>query len=403
MRHGGTIEEVSDDRFDGDMLHSVVLPLMADRRIAMCGGVDPYEIHKTETYLTTAGTRQSFAFKKMWEILVSMVRGESAFVLGSSFELPCMHDQLDLNFIIEQKESPNFNPLSFQREYESVWTGSSSDSLVSLDDLNKCRVLEVAETKAMDKDAEYILAYDAARAEGAANAQCALVVLKIKDRGDGTYTKHLVNIYSFEGTHFLEQALFLKEKVNEYKAAVLLVDTNGMGVGLVDFLVTDIDSNPVYSVTNDDRYDKYKTPNSIPMIYAISSVRKETKSSDIHNNFTSNISNQKIKLLKSEAYVKSKLFKNKRIDTDKYVELSQPFIMTDLLCDEIMNLEYKQSGNETQVKSISKGIGKDKFSALEYGLYWIYLKEKKNKIRRETVNVNISEIFKVFKQPVIRR
>ncbi len=403
MRHGGTIEEVSDDRFDGDMLHSVVLPLMADRRIATCGGVDPYEIHKGEVYLTTAGTRQSFAFKKMWEILVDMVKGESAFVLGSSFELPCMHDQLDLNFIIEQKESPNFNPLSFQREYESIWTGSSSDSLVSLDDLNKCRVLEVAETKAMDKDAEYILAYDAARAEGAANAQCALVVLKIKDRGDGTYTKHLVNIYSFEGTHFLEQALFLKEKVNEYKANVLLVDTHGMGVGLVDFLVTDIDSNPIYSVTNDERYDKYKTPNSIPMIYAISSARKETKSSDIHNNFTSNISNQRIKLLKSEAHIKSKLLKNKRMDTDKYVELSQPFIMTDLLCDEIMNLEYKQSGNETQVKPISKGIGKDKFSALEYGLYWIYLKEKKNKIRRETVNVNISEIFKVFKQPVIRR
>ena len=55
MRHGGTIEEVSDDRFDGDMLHSVVLPLMADRRIATCGGVDPYEIHKTETYLEMLG------------------------------------------------------------------------------------------------------------------------------------------------------------------------------------------------------------------------------------------------------------------------------------------------------------------------------------------------------------
>ena len=102
MRHGGTIEEVSDDRFDGDMLHSVVLPLMADRRIAMCGSVDPYEIHKTETYLTTRA-HDNLLFKKMWEILVSMVKGESAFVLGSSFELPCMHDQLDLNFIIEQK------------------------------------------------------------------------------------------------------------------------------------------------------------------------------------------------------------------------------------------------------------------------------------------------------------
>ena len=40
--------------------------------------------------------------------------------------------------------------------------------------------------------------------------------------------------------------------------------------------------------------------------------------------------------------------------SEKYSKISRPFIMTDILCDEIMNLEYRQTGNETKVKEISK-------------------------------------------------
>lgn len=65
--------------------------------------------------------------------------------------------------------------------------------------------------------------------EGNANAQSALTVLKIIPKGDGTYSKHVVNIFTFEGTHFREQALFLKQKVNDFKAKVLVVDANGLG------------------------------------------------------------------------------------------------------------------------------------------------------------------------------
>ncbi len=401
-RHGGGIEEIADDKFDGDMLHSVVIPLMANNRIAMCKGVDPDEVHKQEFYVTTAGTRQSFAFKKMWEVLIDMAKGKSSFALGAGYELPCMHGQLDIDFVNEQKESPTYSPLAFQREYESIWTGSSTDSLVSLEDLNKCRILTMPEEKAMDKDAMYILSYDVARAEGSLNAQSALVVIKIKEKGNGTYTKQLVNIYSFEGTHFLEQAQFLKRKVNDFKASILCVDANGLGRGLVDFLVIEIDENPAYEVVNDDRYDKYKTPTSIPMVFNINSTQKDMKDSDIHNVFINNISNQKIKILKSESSIKSKYFDSKKMTTEKYVNISRPFIMTDMLCDEIMNLEYKPSGNETKIKQISRGINKDKFSALEYCLYWIYLQEQKNRVRRETVNIDLSKLLTTFKKPKIR-
>src|SRR5690606_11440863 len=141
--------------------------------------------------------------------------------------------------------------LGFAREYESVWTGSSDKSLVSHEDLLDCRVLKKPEFKNMDKEALYILSYDVARASGKANANSALSVLKCLPRGDGTYQKHLVNIFSSEGTHFLEQAKFLKQKVNEFKASALIVDGNGLGNGLIDFLVTEIDENPPYSVIND--------------------------------------------------------------------------------------------------------------------------------------------------------
>jgi hypothetical protein len=67
-----------------------------------------------------------------------------------------------------------------------------------------------------------------------------------------------------------------------------------------------------------------------------------------------------------------------------------------------MNLKYKQRGNESDIEQVSKSIPKDKFSALMYGLYWIYLEEKKNKEHRNNSNLDISKLFN-FKKPQIRK
>lgn len=399
---GGSVEEIVDERMKKETLNEVVIPRMANDRLSSYGGkVDPNEVHKFEWYITTSGTRQSFAFEKMREIMIEMAQGKSAFNLGSGYELACMHDQLSLDFINDLRDRPTFNPLSFAREYESQWTGTSDNSLVQLDDLLDSRVLKKAEDKASnEKNVEYILAYDVSRSEGSQNANCALVVIKIIPRGDGTFQKHVVNLFSFEGTHFMEQARFIKQKVNEFKASMCIVDSNGVGKGLVDILVTECDENPSYSVINDDRYNKYKHENSIPMIYAMSSNTKENKASDIHNVFVNMISNNKVKLLVSESQAKTDNGKKNK-DSEAFSNLLLPFTMTDLMCEEIMNLEHKNSGNATQVKQISRSINKDKFSALEMGLYYIYLLEKKNQVKKREV-VDVSKFF-VVKSPIMRR
>jgi len=391
-RFGGAIEEIVDKKFDGDILNSVVIPLMANDRTAMCNKIDPNEVHKSELYLTTAGTQQQFGYQKLREVYQDMVNGKSAFCLGNSYELPCLHGQLDIDFIEELRESPTYSIMDFMREYQSIWTGSSSDSLVSDDKLRKIRVVGVAEWEHCgDNKVEYCLAYDVSRNEGDENALSCLVVIKMTPKSNGDYTKEVVNIFSMEGQHSTLQAKFLKQKVKEFKPRVLVIDNNGLGVAVTDQLILDLnDGNPPYSVINDSEYDKYKLENSIPIVYALKSQNKETRNSNMINHFMQVFNKLDVGLLKSpHEGIKDleKKIKRKIKDSEELANSEIPYILTDNLCEEIMNLTYKQAGSETKIERVSRAIPKDKFSALMYGLYWIYLQEKKNKItKRQSVN-----------------
>lgn len=401
-RYGGAVEEIADESFKGDILNSVVIPLMANNRTAKNGKVDENETHKSQIYITTAGTQQQFAYQKLMEIYVEMLNGKSSFCLGNSYELPCDYGHLDIDFVESLKDSPTYKLADFMREYESIWTGSSSDSLVSEEKLNKSRVVGIAEWEHCgDENVEYVLSYDVSRNEGNENALSCLAVFKITPKSDGSYVKELVNIFSMEGQHSLLQAKFLKQKVKEFKARILVIDANGLGVSVVDNLVLDIDDgNPPYSVVNDDRYDKYKLDNSIPMVFALKSQNKETRESDMISHFMQVFLKMDIGLLKlPNEGIKDieKKEKRKIKESEEISRLQLPYILTDILFEEIMNLRYKQSGNDTKIERISNRIQKDKFSALMYGLYWIHLEERKNILKNRSTTININDFPKMRK------
>lgn len=388
-RNGLSVEEIIHERFDKDVLNSVVMPILANNRLAMCGGECPFEIPKPVMFITTAGAKQSYAFEKHMEVMRDMVEGKSAFVLGASFDLPVMHNLLSGQYIADLREDSTFNLLHWEREYASIWSGTSENSLVSLEDFRQCRTITEAEDRATDKNAMYVLSYDVSRAEGNQNALSSLAVFKCIDRGDGSYQKFIVNQYSMEGTHFRNQAMFLKQKVNDFKAEILICDANGIGAGVIDYLITECDSNPAYSVVNDSRYDRYKLQNSIPMIFAIKSQTKDTNASDIHNVFINAIAHHQVKFLITEHQMKQKI---KKKSADEVTKILRPYVEADFLQEELMNLEYQQVGTNTKVKQISKSIGKDRFSAVEYGLFWIVNKERQNKAKRDNV-IDISNFF----------
>lgn len=267
----------------------------------------------------------------------------------------------------------------------SVWTGSSENSLVQLKDLEKSRVLDVAEFSASRGNHEYIISVDVARSEKKNTATTAIAIFKLTPRGNGTYIKHLVNIHTYKGNmHFEDQSIYIKELVEKFNAKMVVIDGNGLGRGLVDYLVKE-DKYPSYSVVNDDSYDKYKLPNSLPLVFNIMSNTKQTNASNIHNNFMTTIQNHDLKLLVNENIIKEKMNKKKR-KSDEELESQQrklmPHIETSLFVDEVMNLKYEARGNRTVVSRVSTQMDKDRYSAVSYGLYYIYLKEQKNQQRR---------------------
>lgn len=402
-RHGGAVEEICDKKFDGDMLNSVVIPLMANDRIAMCGKVDPNENHKSELYITTASNQQHFAYQKMQEVYADQLQGKSAFCIGNSYELPCMFGQLDIDFVEDLKESPTYAISDFMREYESVYTGSNSDNLVSEEKLNKARTVKCAEWEHCgDSNVQYVLSYDVAREEGNENAMSSLVVIKLTPKSDGTYIKEIVNIFNTEGTHDTVQAKFLKQKVKEFKPKILVVDANGLGSGVVDQLVLKLDDgNPPYKVVNNDKYIKYEQSDSIPILFALKAQEAETKNTDMLNRFMTMMNKLDVGLLINPANgIKEleKKYKRKIKDSEELAELQIPYILTNNMCEQIMNLRYKQQGNITKVERISNRIQKDMFSALEYGLFWVYLDERKNVERNKKSNFDPRRAIK-YRQP----
>lgn len=381
-RHGLSFEEICQMEKHREVIGEVLLPLLANNRKGADGKVSKHEIHKQLMYVTTASSRQSYAWEQLYAVMMEMASGKSAFVIGNDFSLPVMFDQLDPDYIEEVRADPSMSPLQFAREYMSVWTGSSENSLVQLKDLEKCRVLTNAEFNAVKGDHKYVISVDVARSENKNRATTAIAIFKLIPRGNGQYFKQLVNIHTYKGNmHFQDQSIYIKELVEKFKASMVVIDGNGLGRGLVDYLVKE-DKYPSYSVVNDDTYDKYKLPNSLPLVFNVMSNTKETSASNIHNNFMAVISNQDLKLLVSESVIKEK---NKNKDAEKVAEMIVPHFETSQFVDEVMNLIYEAQGNKTKVKRVSKQMEKDRYSAVSYGLYYIYLDEQKNQQRkRET-------------------
>lgn len=392
-RHAGLIEEAI--LVDGKLLNEVIVPLMNVNRRAKNGDVDDNEPHKQQIFVTTAGYKNTFAYDKLKQILVWMVvKNDEAFVLGGSWRIPVLHKLLDPNFVDELKEDGTFNPLSFDREYESIWTGSGADSFFNEDMISKNRIVKIAEEKPDFKGVEknkyeikYVVSVDVARSEGNQNANTVVTIGKVKQSlSTGKCSTNIVNIFVFHGEHFEEQAIKVKKAVFKYNAEMCIADLNGLGAGIADYLVKEnIDENgeifPPFSIVNDDRFDKYKTDDSLPLLYA---MRSQGIAGAIHVNCLSQISSNKVKFLIDEMEAKNIIVNNnKNITGSELAEKLSPYLNTTFLKDEMLNLKAKQTGKDLQLDRINKGIQKDRFSSCEYLLWYVKVMEDAYKKEEE--------------------
>lgn len=396
---GGLMEECI--LIDQTLLNEVIIPTMnVDRRLADGTWQEKETVNKSQIYVTTAGWKNSFAYEKLIQLLIqSIIDPSEAIVMGGSWRVPVMEKLLKKSFIEELKLDGTYNDSSFAREYESEWSGDAENAYFSAEKFDKHRQLlqpEYQYSERSSKSAYYVLGVDVGRK--GCTTEC--VVIKVTPQAQGSALKTIVNIYTWDEEHFEQQAINLKRLFYKYKARAIAIDANGLGIGLIDFMVknqTDPETNellPNFGVENDDEgfYKKFKDGDTeLDAMYLIKA--NAPINTEAHTYVQTQLSSGKIKFLIDENQAKVKLMSTKMgqaMDNNKRAEYLKPFTLTTILREQMLNLVEENEGVNIILKQSSRSIKKDKFSAFEYGLY--YVKQDEDRKRKKKKR-NISEMM----------
>ena len=317
---------------------------------------------------------------------------EKAFIMGGTWRIPVLVKLLDKNFLQDLKKDGTFNEASFDREYESKWSGTVEDAFFNGEVFDRNRVLQKPEYEHSGRSSAasyYVVSVDVGR-KGCDSVAC---VFKVTPQSMGSAHKTLVNIYTFSDEHFEDQAIRIKKLYYKYKARRLVIDANGLGLGLVDYMVKKQidpdtgDTYPDFGVYNDEElyYKKFRTDiteqDAMYLIKANAPINTEA-----HANEQTQLLSGKVKLLIDERVAKTKLLGTKigqNMKPEERADYLKPFTLTSILKEEMMNLREENEGVNIILKQANKGVRKDKFSAFEYGLYYIKEEEDRKKKKKK--------------------
>ncbi len=400
---GGLMEECI--LIDKTLLNEVIIPTMVvDRRLSDGSRHEEEVANKSQIYVTTAGWKNGFAYEKLIQILIQeIIEPGEAIVLGGTWRVPVLEGLQPRNFITNLKLDGTYNDSSFSREYESEWSGDAENAFFSAERFDKYRVLlqpEYEHSGRSSKNAYYVLGVDVGRLK----CTTEVCVFKVTPQPQGAALKTLVNLYSYEAEDFETQAINIKKLFYKYKAKIAAIDANGLGVGFVDFMTkAQVDPEtgeelPAFGVaggTTDDVVESYKNikgpgveEGAMYLIKANLPINTEA-----HTYVQMQLGSGKIKFLIDENQAKVKLLSTKigqNMDSAQRQEYLQPFTLTTILREQMLNLVEENEGANIILKQSSRGIPKDKFSAFEYGLYYIKQEEDRNKRKKKR---NIAEMM----------
>jgi hypothetical protein len=242
---------------------------------------------------------------------------ERCMVLGGTWRTPVGMGLQSKTFIQDQKSEGTYNEASFDREYESKWSGSVEDAFFNGEHFNRNRKLLLPEYEHSGRSAAgayYIISVDFGR-KGCDSVAC---IFKVTPQANGPAIKSLVNIETKSDEHVEEQAIWIKKLYYKYKARTVVIDGNGVGLGLIDMMIkSQYDENndflPDFGIENDDEgyYKKYRTQNTeqdaVYIIKANAPINTEC-----HANAQMQLSSGKVKFLIDEKTAKEKLLATQR-------------------------------------------------------------------------------------------
>ena len=369
-----------------------------------------------EIYMSSAYFKSSWAYKKAQSYTLSFFDDKKKyFICGLPYQVSVKEGLLSREQIEDEMSELDFNELVQSMEMECLWFGDTDGSLFNFDALagrrkirNAFLPLEFYGDKfpmpKLGASEKRILSVDVALMKSTKkkdNDAAALYINNLVQTNNTSYQSNFVLGETYEGLTTDELGLIVMRYFYRYNCTDLVIDTNGLGLGVFDFIIKDQydpDTGETYKALtccNDkDMADRCKVKDAKQVVWAVKATAKFNN--EICVLLRNGIQNGKINFLISEQNaddVLKETYKGySKLSLSEKVKMKVSYLQTTMAIYELVKLEHEVKDGNIKVKEVS-GMRKDRYSSLAYS-YWcacqLELKLKPKNVSTQSLVSNLT-------------
>lgn len=377
-----------------------------------------------EIYMSSCWYQSHWSYEKAKTYTANLVDDRRKyFICALPYQLAIKENLLSREQVEDEMSESDFNSVTWTMEMECLFFSDTDGGLYNYEDISKNRKIKypafpTSETRLSDKRFAIpnkqpgevrILSADIALMSSTVNNNDATSIFlnQFMPIGSNKYVSNITYTTNQEGLRTDEQALSIRKLVDEFDADYLVIDAKGVGLGVVDMIMTDL-YDPNTGVTypaitccnNKEIAARCRVDNAPEKIWAING--NPLFNSQCALGLREALKQSQVRLLMSEYDAEDVMQEipgyNKLSPQEKTI-LKLPYINTTLLASELVDLEYESKDNVIRVKE-KAGKRKDRYSSLSYNIY--VAKQLERDLRAAMSAPSVDDLVLKFRAPKIK-
>lgn len=361
-----------------------------------------------EIYMSSAYFKSSELYEKAKTYTVNFFDDtKKYFICGIPYQVSIKEGLLMRSQVEDERSEADYNEILDQMEMECLWFGDTDGGLFKFNDLNQIRRLkkglyplkfynESIPVPKVSFQNKRILSVDIALMASSRSKRNDATAIYINDAlraTDVTYQANFVFGETFEGKTTDEIGLIVMRYFYEYHCTDLVLDTNGNGLGVYDFIIKDQydpETGKVYKAltakNNQDMADRCKVKDANKVVWCVKATT--AFNNEIAILLRNGIKNGRINFLVQEMGIDDIIAKDykpyKKLLPKQQDEMKMPYAETTMAIYELIKLKHFVKNGQITVVEPS-GYRKDRYSSIVYN-FWcmrqleLELKPKNNSV-----------------------
>lgn len=380
-----------------------------------------------EIYMSSAWYKGHWSFDKAKAYVVNSLDDKKKyFICGLPYQLSILEGLLSKEQIEDEMSESDFDETKFSMEMECLWYGDTEGAFFTFDDISQRRRLQTAiyppiivksnrnfRIPDLVLNERRILSVDVALMASKKNKNDAssIIINSAIPLNNNTYTSNIVYLENHEGLNTDELALIIRRLYEWYKCTDLVIDTNGVGLGVYDAIIQDMidpETGELYSALscyNDKTMaERCKIDNAPKVIWSIKANANFNNEACIllRSGFQKGKINLLVSEFESEEILRDKFKGFNNLSPYEQMQFKMPYIQTTLLVYELISLEHEIKGTNIKITEKS-GMRKDRYSSLAYN-YWVQCQLEREMLRKPKTGFNVGDyankLRKLNKRPM---